>query len=648
MLKKEYNLYCIILNNQDIHKALKQNWGYDTFRPKQEEIIRSILDKKDTLALLPTGGGKSLCYQIPAIVSEGICIVISPLVALMNDQVAQLKKRNIKAIALTGGMRHTEIDIALDNCVYGDIKLLYLSPERLQSEIVLTRLQKMKISVIAVDEAHCISQWGYDFRPSYLKISEIRNLLPETPILALTATATKEVAIDIQKKILFKNGVLIQNSFNRSNLAYMVLEENHKMDRLQKMLNRIKGSAIIYVRSRKRASELSTELNYLGIKSLYYHAGLTTIERSTNQNKWMNNTVRVIVATNAFGMGIDKPDVHLVVHLQNPNTLEAYFQEAGRAGRDGQKSFAVSLYQKSDLDTALSRFEENYPNTKEVREIYQKLANCLQIAIGDGYEKTYEFSIDEFCDQNKLSKEKCLKTLHILEKEEYLKFEGYNSQLSTIQICTSPSVVVNYQTNNSKKSELLQLLLRVYPNIFDEPAEIHERKLAIQIEKDSNYIYTVLTQLNQEGILNYTPRTNRGRIIYIAARYNSQNLPLSKTHFEERKSLLVNKLKSMNQYISNTEICRSRILLDYFDEKTERNCGICDICIANSVKTIDFKKEVRKDLLKRVTIKPIFISTFVAQYSKLKELVIIDEIKLLLEENILLKEGDKIKLNEQR
>lgn len=636
------------MNNQDIHKALKQNWGYDTFRPKQEEIIRSILDKKDTLALLPTGGGKSLCYQIPAIVSEGICIVISPLVALMNDQVAQLKKRNIKAIALTGGMRHSEVDIALDNCVYGDIKLLYLSPERLQSEIVLTRLQKMKISVIAVDEAHCISQWGYDFRPSYLRIAEIRNLLPKAPILALTATATKEVAIDIQKKLLFKNENLIQNSFNRSNLAYMVLEENHKMDRLQKMLNRINGSAIIYVRSRKRAYELSTELNYLGIKSLYYHAGLTTNERSNNQDKWMNNTVRVMVATNAFGMGIDKPDVRLVIHLQSPNTLEAYFQEAGRAGRDGQKSFAVSLYQKSDLDTALNRFEENYPSSKEVRRIYQKLANCLQLAIGDGYEKTYEFSIDEFCDQNKLSKEKCLKSLHILEKEEYLKFEGYNNQLSTIQICASPTAVVNYQTNSSKKSELLQLLLRVYPNIFDEPAEIHERKLAIQIEKDSSYIHKVLTQLNQEEILNYTPRTNRGRIIYLAARYSSQNLPLSKTHFEERKSLLVKKLKSMNQYISNTEICRSRILLDYFDEKTERNCGVCDICIANSIKTVDFKKAVRKDLLKRVTIKPIFISTFVAQYSKLKELVIIDEIKLLLEENILLKEGDKIKLNEQR
>lgn len=636
------------MNKSNIHKVLKQYWGYDTFRPKQEEIINSILEKTDTLALLPTGGGKSLCYQIPAMVSEGVCIVISPLVALMKDQVSQLKKRNIKAIALTGGMRHTEIDIALDNCVYGNIKLLYLSPERLQSDIVITRLQKMKISLIAVDEAHCISQWGYDFRPSYLNIAEIRTLLPKAPILALTATATKEVAADIQKKLLFKKPFIIQNSFNRSNLAYMVLEENHKMDRLQKMLNRIKGSAIIYVRSRKRAYELSTELNYLGVKSLYYHAGLSANERSDNQDKWMNNSVRVMVATNAFGMGIDKPDVRLVVHTQNPNTLEAYFQEAGRAGRDGQKSFAVSLYQKSDLETSINRFEENYPNSNEVRVIYQKLANYLQIAIGDGYENTYEFSIDAFCEQNKLSKEKCLKSFLILENEEILKFESYNSQLSTIQITSSPSSVVNYQTNNSKKREFLQLLLRVYPNIFDEPAEIQERKLAIQINKDSNYVHKILAQFEQEGILKYCPRTNRGNIIYLSARYNSKNLPLSKTHFEERKSLLKNKLKSINGYLSNTEVCRSRILLDYFGERSEQDCGICDICIAKTTNTIDFKKSIRKDLLKRVSLKPIFISTFVAQYSKLKELVIIDEIKQLLEENILIKEGDKIKINEQR
>ena len=634
------------MNNLEIHKILKQYWGFDSFRPKQEEIINSILEKKDTLALLPTGGGKSLCYQVPALASEGICIVISPLVALMKDQVSQLKKRNIKAIALTGGMRASEVDIALDNCVYGTVKLLYLSPERLQSEIVVERIQKMKLSLIAVDEAHCISQWGNDFRPAYLNIADIRVLIPNTPILALTATATKEVAADIQNKLLFKKGIQIQNSFNRSNLAYMVLEEANKMDRLQKMLTRIKGSSIIYVRSRKRAYELATELNYLGVKSLYYHAGLSSEERSSNQDKWMNNSVRVMVATNAFGMGIDKADVRLVIHLQSPNTLEAYFQEAGRAGRDGQKAFAVSLFQKSDIETALSRFEENYPSSKEVRVIYQKLANFLQLAIGDGFEQSFNFSMDEFCEHTKLPTEKCLKAFQILEKEEHLKFESYQNQLASIQIIVSPSVVVNYQTNHTKKSELLQLILRIYPTIFDQAADINERKLAIQIGKDSKYVHKILSQLHQENLINYQPRTNKGRIYYLSARHESKHLTLSKEHFEERKTLLAGKLKSMNNYLSNTEVCRSVVLLDYFDEKSSKDCGICDVCISKKTSSEDFRNTIRTKILNRLKTEPINLSSFITQYSKLKEMAILDEIKKLLEENIVHKEGNKLKLND--
>ena len=634
------------MSNFEIHKVLKHYWGFDSFRPKQEEIINSILEKKDTLALLPTGGGKSLCYQVPALASKGICIVISPLVALMKDQVSQLQKRNIKAIALTGGMRASEVDIALDNCVYGTVKLLYLSPERLQSEIVVARIQKMKLSLIAVDEAHCISQWGNDFRPAYLNIADIRALIPNTPILALTATATMEVAADIQKKLLFKKGIQIQNSFNRSNLAYMVLEESNKMDRLQKMLTRIKGSSILYVRSRKRAYELATELNYLGIKSLYYHAGLSSEERSTNQDKWMNNSVRVMVATNAFGMGIDKADVRLVVHLQVPNTLEAYFQEAGRAGRDGQKSFAVSLFQKSEIDTAINRFEENYPSSKEVRVIYQKLANYLQLAIGDGFEESFNFSIEEFCEHTKLPQEKCIKAFQILEKEEHLKFESYQKQFASLQIIVSASVVLNYQTNQSKKSELLQLVLRIYPNIFDEAADINERKLAIQIGKDSKYVHKILSQLHQENILNYRPRTNKGKIFYLSARHESKHLTLSKEHFEQRKALLIGKLKSMNNYLTNTEVCRSVVLLDYFDEKSSKDCGICDVCISNKTSSDDFRNTIRAEILKRLKVNTLNMTSFIGQYSKLKEAVILDEIKKLLEENTVLKEGNKLKLND--
>jgi len=634
------------LRNSNIHQILEQYWGFNSFRAKQEDIINDILAQKDTLALLPTGGGKSVCYQVPALAMEGVCIVISPLVALMKDQVFQLQKRNIKAIALGGGLNQRELDIALDNCIYGNIKLLYLSPERLQSDIVRERIKKMKLSFIAVDEAHCISQWGYDFRPSYLQIAQIRELKPKTPILALTATATKEVVHDIQEKLLFKKENIIQKSFKRANLAYMVLEENHKTERVQKMLHKIKGSAIVYVRSRKRAYEFSSELNNLGISSLCYHAGLPTDERNENQDKWMNNEVRVMVATNAFGMGIDKPDVRLVVHLQSPDTTEAYFQEAGRAGRDGGKSFAVSLFQKSDLKNSVERFEENYPSSKEVRAIYQHLADFLQIAIGDGFEQTYNFELEEFCSHYKLNTSKCLKALNILEKENLIKYESFNNSPSTLHIISSSNSVINYKSPNSKKVELLQLILRLYPGVFDEPAEIKERNLAIKLNQNSSYIYKMLKQLDQENVLTYKQRTNSGKIIFSSARHDSSHVPISKSHFEERKSLLVNKLQSMNDYLSNTRYCRSRILLDYFGEQQTEDCGICDLCISKNTDTNEFRKTIREELLNRLKENPVDISTFIAGYSKIKEPVILEEINELLSEETLIKEGKTLKINE--
>jgi len=634
------------LSNSNIHQILKQYWGFSSFRAKQEAIIKEVLAQKDILALLPTGGGKSICYQVSALVMDGVCIVISPLVALMKDQVFQLQKRNIKAIALSGGLNQHELDIALDNCIYGNIKLLYLSPERLQSDIVRERIKKMKLSFIAVDEAHCISQWGYDFRPSYLQIADIRALKPKTPILALTATATKEVVHDIQEKLLFKKENIIQNSFKRANLAYMVLEENHKTDRVQKMLHKIKGSAIVYVRSRKRAYEFSSELNKLGISSLFYHAGLPTDERNENQDKWMNNKVRVMVATNAFGMGIDKPDVRLVVHLQSPDTTEAYFQEAGRAGRDGKKSFSVSLFQKSDLKNSVERFEENYPSSKEVRAIYQHLADFLQIAIGDGFEQAYDFELENFNSHYKLNTSKCLKALHILEKENLIKYESFNNTPSTLHIISSSNSVINYKSPNTKKVELLQLIIRLYPGIFDEPAEIKERNLAIKLNQNSSYIYKMLKQLDQENILTYKQRANCGKIIFSSARHDSSHLPISKSHFEERKSLLVNKLQSMNDYLSNTNYCRSRILLDYFGEQQTEDCGICDLCISKNTGTNEFRNTIREELLNRLKENPIDISTFTAGYSKIKEPVILEEINELLLEEVLIKEGKILKLNE--
>lgn len=634
------------MNHKNIHTILEKFWGFKSFRAKQEEIINNILAQKDTLALLPTGGGKSLCYQVPALAMDGICLVISPLVALMKDQVSQLQKRNVKAIAISGGMNHKELDIALDNCIYGNIKLLYLSPERLQSELVRERINKMKLSFIAVDEAHCISQWGYDFRPSYLQIAEIRELKPKTPILALTATATKQVAKDIQEKLTFKSNNIIQKSFKRENLAYMVLEENHKMDRTHKMLLKIKGSAIIYVRSRKRAYELSRELNNLGINSLFYHAGLPPSERDANQTKWMNNNVRVMVATNAFGMGIDKPDVRLVIHLQNPDTTEAYFQEAGRAGRDGKKSFAVSLFQKSELENSIDRFKENYPSSKEVRKIYQHLADYLQIAIGDGYEQTFDFSIDEFCKNYKLNNSKCVKALHILEKENLIKYDSNNTPLSTINIVCSSNTIINYQSPNSKKIELLQLILRLYPGVFDEPAEIKERSLAIKLNQESNYIHKLLNQLDQESVIKYRQRATCGKIIFSSARHASNHLPIAKSHFEERKTLLIKKLQSMNDYLSNTDYCRSKMLLDYFDEKESEDCGICDVCIAHQSHTKEFQSNIKEELLSNLKENPVDISTFVAKYSKIQENIILDIIQELISEQILIKKGKTLRLND--
>ncbi len=634
------------MNNLSIHNILEKYWGFKSFRAKQEDIINNILDQKDTLALLPTGGGKSLCYQIPALALDGVCIVISPLVALMKDQVSQLNKRNIKSIALIGGMHHREVDIALDNCIYGDIKLLYLSPERLQSDIVQERLKKMKLSFIAVDEAHCISQWGYDFRPSYLQISEIRKLKPKTPILALTATATKQVTKDIQEKLNFKKNNLIKDSFQRNNLAYMVLEENHKLDRIHKILIKIKGSAIIYVRSRKVAYEFSKELNKLGISSLFYHAGLSVAERDDNQAKWMNNSVRVIVATNAFGMGIDKPDVRTVIHFQHPDTMEAYFQEAGRAGRDGIKSFAVSLFQKSDLTNSIERFKKNYPSTKEVKKIYQHLADYFQIAIGDGLDQVFDFSIDEFCNNYKLNLSKCLKALHILEKEGLIKFDNYNNSPSSVKIIMAPQSIIKYKSPNRKKVELIQLILRLYPGVFDEPVEIKERSLAIKSNQESSYVYKLLKQLDQEAVINYKQRTNSGKIIFSSARHTSNHLPISKTYFKERKTLLLGKLQSMNEYLLNSSYCRSKVLLDYFGQKDSNDCGICDICISNQSNSEKFRKIIQKELLICLKENPIDMSIFVSRYSKIKQNSILSIIKELIAEKIIIKEGKTLRIND--
>ena len=408
------------MNKASPNDILKQYWGFDSFRPLQEDIIQSVLDGKDTLALLPTGGGKSICFQVPALVKEGICIVISPLIALMKDQVYNLQKRGIAAVAIFSGMHYKDIDRILDNCIYGNTKLLYLSPERLTSDLVRERIKKMKVSLIAVDEAHCISQWGYDFRPPYLQIAEIREYLPKVPIMALTATATPEVVKDIQEKLEFKRGEVFQQSFLRENLAYVVLEEEGKMEKLFKVLTGVRGSGLVYVRNRRKTKEIAMFLKKYRITADYYHAGLTNEERSQKQEAWINDKIRIIVATNAFGMGIDKPDVRVVVHMDLPDSLEAYFQEAGRAGRDGQKSYAVLLYNQGDKLDLERRFELSFPPLKEVRLTYQALGSYLQLAVGSGEGESYDFDLVEFSRVYGFSTVKTFNCLKVLERAGWI------------------------------------------------------------------------------------------------------------------------------------------------------------------------------------------------------------------------------------
>ena len=648
MFTKELNLYKNKLNTKQIHTILKKYWGFNSFRPKQEEIIMNIFQNIDCLALLPTGGGKSICFQIPAIAMKGTCLVISPLIALMNEQVGQLKKRGVKSIALSKGMSHAEVDIALDNCIYGKIKLLYISPERLQSDFVRERIKKINVSFIAIDEAHCISEWGHDFRPAYRKLSQLRKLLPQTPVMALTATATKEVAIDIQNQLQFRVKNIIQTSFKRENLSYLVLEESQKIQRIEKMLHKVKGSALIYVRSRKKADELSQELNHTGFKSGAYHAGISRNDRDLIQEKWMNNKLRIIVATNAFGMGIDKADVRLVIHNQSPATLEAYFQEAGRAGRDNKKSFAVLLFQVTEIKNLQEQFEESYPSILEVRRAYQDFANFFQISNGDGQDQSFNFDIDTFCKRYSWNKRKCVKILQILVREELILFNQFSKKSSSILLTCPSGKLINYKSQNPKKLELIKLILRMYPGVFEVAINIKEINLAFHLNKKSHYIVKMLNQLEEEGLITYKKRMHTAEITLLSPRYESKYLPLATSQINNRKKILLLKTKQLQNYISNKNYCRSQVLLNYFDEKDSIACGICDICLSNEFDKPEFKKQLRNELLESLKENSVHIPTFVKKFNKIKLKMIINEINLLVESNILVKNGEILRRNDTK
>jgi len=533
---------------------------------------------KDTLALMPTGGGKSITFQVPAMAKEGICIVVTPLIALMKDQVENLKSRGINAISINSGMSKNEIDIALENCIYGTVKFLYVSPERLDTDIFQIRIKHMQVNLLAIDEAHCISEWGYDFRPSYLKIAEFRNLIPDVPVLALTATATPKVVKDIQQKLNFEFPNLFQKSFERKNLVYLVRQVEDKMKYLLETINKVKGSGIIYVRNRKKTKEIAVFLQKNKISADYYHAGLKHEVRSTKQNDWKNGTKRVMVATNAFGMGIDKPDVRFVIHIDLPDSIEAYFQEAGRAGRDEKKATAVLLYNNSDKVKAEQRIDTNFPEIKEIKEVYQALGNYFKIPYGGGKNISYDFIMSDFAKNYNFNLIKIISSLSFLQREGYIELTDEFNNPSKIHFKTNRDDLYKFQVANAQFDGFIKLVLRSYTGVFSEYVNIDEFSLAKKAKVEIDIVFKYLSRLKSVGIIDYIPQKKNPLIFYVEERLDDKSLHISRENYEFRKQRYFEKLKAIVQYAASTNKCRSQMLLSYFGDKEPDRCGICDVC----------------------------------------------------------------------
>lgn len=589
-----------IADREEILQILTRYWGHTTFRPLQAEIIQSVLEQKDTLALMPTGGGKSVTFQVPSLAMDGICLVITPLIALMKDQVDQLNGRRIKAAAIHSGMTRHEIDVTLNNCIYGDFKFLYVSPERLFTEMFRTRVREMPVNLITVDEAHCISQWGYDFRPSYLEISTLREILEGVPVLALTATATAEVADDIQEQLSFRERNMLRISFDRENLAYRVRHTEDKIRELTEMVQQMEGCGIVYARNRKKCREIAQLLQEKGMTADFYHAGLKQQIRDERQRGWAENRFRIMVATNAFGMGIDKPDVRFVIHLDMPDTPEAYFQEAGRAGRDGRNSWAILLYSPADKRLIDRRIEVNFPGIPRVREVYKALCNYLQIPLGSGKGQQYDFELGDFLHRYRFNAMMAHSALQILTREGYIALTEAFYHPSRITFRAERDELYNFQVKHAEFDGFIKLLLRSYSGLFSQYVKIDEQFLANRSGIPASKVYNYLKTLASRQVIYYLPRKEIPVISFLEERLDDKNLLISPERYHFRRERYVKRIKEMLRYASSEIYCRNQFLLSYFGQLDTPRCGRCDVCMKGE--RTDPSEEESREIRERVEI----------------------------------------------
>lgn len=630
------------------HKILQRYWGYTMFRPLQEDIIHSISEGRDTLGLMPTGGGKSLTFQVPAMLKEGLCLVVTPLIALMKDQVDNLRSKDIKALSVYSGMSRQEIITVLENAVFGDYKFLYVSPERLSSEIFLIKMREMNISMLVVDEAHCISQWGYDFRPSYLQIAKLREHLPGVPVLALTATATPEVVDDIQEQLLFREKNVFKTSFERNNLAYLVRYVEDKNEQLVKILNKLQGTAIVYVRSRQKTKEIAEYLQQQSVSADYFHAGLNHEEKVKKQNAWKNDECRVIVSTNAFGMGIDKPDVRLVVHLDLPNAIEEYFQEAGRAGRDGLESYAVILYNKTDSTKLKKRIVDQFPDRDFIGQVYERLAFYFQLAEGTGLDITYDFNLKEFCANYKLPAIPTHSALKILELAGDIEYNDEINNRSRLLFTVYRDEL--YHLSFDKNTDaVISMVLRLYTGLFTDYAYIDEGTIATKLGMKRKQVYEILKLLSKRNIVDYIPHKQTPLITYSRSRVDRKYLTIPKLIYEDRKERFEKRIKSMLHYAEQNKICRSRLLLTYFGEKNAKDCGHCDVCLAKNESGLTNKRynEIAEGISQLLNERALSISVITDSLSSFPPKDIISVIRFEADKGTLRIEGDVIMLQEK-